>query len=606
MYEGVNDDGIYDFGRWARIVLKAIREVVKSEKLMVVAHIKKYFLKRPFEYGASDSVKSYFWEAVIEQLRISGLLKLTYVADRNKEKDDAMLELTEFGKEWFDSSRTNSKLELMAIGLMYAFFNKKGNVSSTSQAVIRSFEFKCDDEKFKRFLYEVRNVLATANNVLPFQVMKDAVIERMVCNKPNNMNEFKMNRYDEFNADRLYRYAPTLVNAITKYKVTIYFDFFYRKSNFAAESSSSYLSQTGELDMGFRLVIDSMPNVRQLAPPHLLPKIQSGENVFEIAEELQITVEQTIKHIVELIKRGKAISLSNLKAFCVVGDNYDPIEIQEKLTDADLNAILSSNAIEAIVDRVHNECPNVSKIFIEVVLAYYQVRHHLKCKRQPYVDVVDDTLVKGKLLIPVNTPKPQTFPDNNAKPWRFNPSNDTIDMDTYFGNPVDDYDPDESSSSDNTDDDDEICSQQENEDDEDNTFWVNNEFNPTYRGHRFSNPSNSFNSSNRQQSESSVDSDGIVEMDVEDMESNPGDGFELSGIIDDCDVELQEPENSVEEANQTKSTTSGVYRVPSFQMSIGSEELNENDLCTAVMDAYEFLYESPTKKAKLLLRRSDA
>lgn len=131
-----------------------------------------------------------------------------------------MLEYTELGKNWLQSCKSHRKLELKACGLMYAFFTKKGNTPSINQAVARSFRFVCDDEKMKRFLYEVRNVLAAANNVMPFLVMNDAVIEQLVKHKPNNMNEFKMYPYEGFNTDRLQKFAPTIVNAICKYKVS--------------------------------------------------------------------------------------------------------------------------------------------------------------------------------------------------------------------------------------------------------------------------------------------------------------------------------------------------------------------------------------------------
>lgn len=168
----------------------------------------------------------YFWEAVIWQLRNSGLLKMVYVPIVNDKKYETMLEFTELGDNWFKASKENRTLELKACGLMYAFFTKKGDAPGNGPAAARSFRFVCEDEKLKRFLYEVRNVLAVANNVLPFQVMKDAVIDQLVQHKPNNMNEFRTHPYDGFNADRMRRYAPTLVNAIVKYKVPFHFLFF--------------------------------------------------------------------------------------------------------------------------------------------------------------------------------------------------------------------------------------------------------------------------------------------------------------------------------------------------------------------------------------------
>lgn len=219
LYENVDDDGMYDFGRWARIMMTGIREAPRMEKFAVIRHIKRSFEENPFRYGANESTKPYFWEAVIWQLRNSGLLKTVYEPVPNDTKYETMLKFTELGANWFESSKENRKLKLKACGLMYAFFTKKGVTPGNGQATARSFRFVCDNEKLKRFLYEVRNVLAVANNVLPFQVMNDAAIEQLVQHKPNNINEFQMHPYDGFNADRLQKYAPTLLNAIVKYKV---------------------------------------------------------------------------------------------------------------------------------------------------------------------------------------------------------------------------------------------------------------------------------------------------------------------------------------------------------------------------------------------------
>lgn len=392
--------------------------------------------------------------------------------------------------------------------------------------------------------------------------------------------------------------------------------------------------------MGFRLVVDSMPNVRQLAPPHLLAKVQSGENVLQIAEELHITIEQTTKHVVELIKRGKLITISDLKTFCGGIDQYDSTEIHDQLTDEDLCASAAPNASESIVDRIHNECPIASKIFIEVVLAYYQARHHLKRQRHPYVDVADETLVNGKLLIPESVPKPKGDSEYDGKPWRFNSKTDIIDMDAYFGNRVDDPDDSNCSESDennsqeesdgdevgiddniqigdagNADSEEETLTKSDTDEgseeetqsecdrgddseydlpldeysndssqifddsDEEYSLWNNNDFDPTYR---YREPSETNDDSNRQQSESTirVSIESVVET---------YDGSNLNDGV--------------------PPTTSTMKRTSSFHMSIGSgsgEDIDEDELCVAVMDTYETLFETPAKMAKIPLHRSDA
>lgn len=429
--------------------------------------------------------------------------------------------------------------------------------------------------------------------------------------------------------------------------------------------------------MGFRLVVDSMPHVRQLAPPHLLVRIQSGENVFEIADEFQITIEQTTKHAVELIKRGKLITLAHLKTFCGDADACDPVDIHEQLTDEDLCATTPPDVCDSIVERIHKECPNASKIFIEVVLAYYQVRKHLKSKRHPYVDVVDDTLVKGKLLIP---PKPSTppEPEHDAKPWRFNPLAGLIDIDEYFRNRVDDYDPEGSICSEDSDtyngdsgqeesdeennessqtrlsqdessqaesnqvdliehdgdddrqiqsdysdtqvesddsevdnDDDEYDLPVEHDSDEDNdqqfftideeedSLWGTDGFDPTFNCRESIEFNDDSDSGDSQRSGSTIQMsiDSAHDTNVEDVEN----GFEVNGIIDERDLETQKSENIV-----ATLTSSSMRRTSSFQLSMSSESCEDaDDLCSAVLDAFETLFEPPIKKAKIFIPPSD-
>lgn len=190
------------------------------EKFAVIRRAKSMSKQNPFGIAADLSEKPYFWEAIIEQLRITGLLDMNYVP-MDDEKDSAMLSITEYGRDWFAASNTNQKLKLKAIGLMYAFFRRK-DIASTDGglAAIRSFKFHCDDAKLKVFLCEVRNILAEHYNVMPFQVIRDDMIDQMIRYKPKNMDEFKMHRYDGFNTERLENYASTLVNAFNKYKVS--------------------------------------------------------------------------------------------------------------------------------------------------------------------------------------------------------------------------------------------------------------------------------------------------------------------------------------------------------------------------------------------------
>lgn len=321
--------------------------------------------------------------------------------------------------------------------------------------------------------------------------------------------------------------------------------------------------------MGFLLAINPMKNVCISAPPHLLPKIQSGENVVNIAAEFQLTVEQTVKHAIELIKRGKGISLSNLKTFCGDANECDS-EIQEKLTEEDLCANVAS---VTIFDRIHHECPNASRIYIEVVLAYYQVRHHLKRLKVPYVDVADDSLVKGnRLIIPISAPKRQIDYDGyDAKPNKFRGT----DIDEYYQNRYSDDDPMDS-----------------DEDDEADCTWNDEDFDG------FIEISDDAGSQHSGSSETS--SNSVIEMDQDEGAVNEANNFQLIGIFDDGDVESHICEAVGNTPNQPTSTSS--LTVSSFQMSIGSDD----DLCIEAAAAYEHLFEAQTKRSRPPLHQTDA
>lgn len=127
IYEAVNDDGVCNFGRWARALMTAVRNAPKLTKIEFIEKIKQEQVSNhPFVRAVNESEIPHFWAAVIEQLRISGYLKTKYVPDKNA-ADKIMLQLTEIGEQWLLS--TNKNLELKAVGSMYAFLKKKGDSS---------------------------------------------------------------------------------------------------------------------------------------------------------------------------------------------------------------------------------------------------------------------------------------------------------------------------------------------------------------------------------------------------------------------------------------------------------------------------------------------
>lgn len=145
MFENVSDDGLYDFGSWARDLLSAIRSKSKAEKTTII---------KKLEENNTTTKTPYFWDAVVEQLRHSGHLKVIYVPIDDAKKE-AALELTEIGKKYVRSRK--SELKLKAIGLMYAFFTKKCQTPapSTKRSTKSVHKVKSEnDSKWNVFLSE--------------------------------------------------------------------------------------------------------------------------------------------------------------------------------------------------------------------------------------------------------------------------------------------------------------------------------------------------------------------------------------------------------------------------------------------------------------------
>lgn len=125
LYEGVNDDGIYDFGPWARILMSVIRDEPNTGKVEIIEKVKRQIAGNRDSCAQNESKIPNFWESVIEQLRINDYLRVRYVAF-GEEKEEATLELSRIGRQWLRSPES-AKLELEATGLMYVFFRQKHN-----------------------------------------------------------------------------------------------------------------------------------------------------------------------------------------------------------------------------------------------------------------------------------------------------------------------------------------------------------------------------------------------------------------------------------------------------------------------------------------------
>lgn len=248
LYEGVDDNGYYDFAGNAQILLDAVDfiENLRPEGviqfLLGARNANLRTLRYHFRYSAGRAMPRYYWEALMEQLRLNGFLEFVFLnsPDENQKRQETRVKVTEAGSNWMRQQPPKT-LKLKAIGQMYSYFNKKPNTplvgsnsvthapaQSNSVKVTKLKNFVCNDIIFEKCLHSVRDMLATSNSTEPEAIAPSTALKQMVKKKPLNMDEFMQSHFDSFSHDKTEKYAPTFINLIKKYKVrTIYLlDFF--------------------------------------------------------------------------------------------------------------------------------------------------------------------------------------------------------------------------------------------------------------------------------------------------------------------------------------------------------------------------------------------
>lgn len=231
LYEDVDDDGFHDFSKDAKTLLNVIQFLERNDVVPEKNRIKRFIMGKWDQSLRSVTYSSlyrcglmreeHYWISLIEQLALNEFIETI--------EGTTTRTVSQKGKEWL---RTSSPLRLKAIGQMYEFFQKKrstplvssninsfsSNAGPTSIPILHNFV--PNNTTLSNILQQVCNAIATTKDI-PFEsIASAAALDKMVAAKPKNFDEFQIAALDGFTSEKLNKFGPTFVNAISKYCVS--------------------------------------------------------------------------------------------------------------------------------------------------------------------------------------------------------------------------------------------------------------------------------------------------------------------------------------------------------------------------------------------------
>lgn len=232
LYDEIDDEGVHDFAKEAKILLRSMKCLKEKEILVEKNRLKKFIVGKYDQglrgatnlqlYGSGRQKSEFYWIALIEQLCLNKYIDML--------PGTTQLTLNNIAEQWLSSPKP---LLLKAIGQMFEFLPKKQstpiyhiqNPSSEPKSMnfvnsrAMQINFKPNDEVLKRILAKVRDVLAQHSISDRELVASKAALDKMTSSKPQNYDEFKCAAIDGFTVNKINKFGPTFINAISKYTV---------------------------------------------------------------------------------------------------------------------------------------------------------------------------------------------------------------------------------------------------------------------------------------------------------------------------------------------------------------------------------------------------
>lgn len=406
LYEGVDDNGIFDFASDAKTLLLAIQCMIDKDVAAEKNRIENFLMgkydaslqsicsQRYFGYGKWK--RKNYWKSLLDQLSVDDFIETI--------QGTTKMFINSKGNEWLKNPST---LRLKAIGQMYEFFTKKQlliNASSQRNISVPSIptyvlaNFTPNKEILSRILHQIRDTIASVKNIeIKESIAVPLALEKMATLKPTNFDEFRGAKLDGFTADKLNRFGPTFVNVIAKYTVSSQTNILICKNH---EYRIVYF-QKGELEMESVLVTNRLNDQSQTISPNLLRFIKLKNTKTEIIRKLNYSSdEQFYNDVKHLIQIGKEIKKSDLKFLCNI-ENLNSIELRNSINDTVLQSTQITNKMLKTIQLNYNNRTGfrLSQEFTRLILEYYKIRHALNRLNVPYFDFDEQNLKNAQKLL---------------------------------------------------------------------------------------------------------------------------------------------------------------------------------------------------------------
>ncbi|CAG9819408.1 unnamed protein product [Phaedon cochleariae] len=401
IYEGVDENGNYDFTDDAKLLLKLMKSIDHrygmSTFINMLRGSKRKKLSNHFQnpYFGSGKDKSEIWWKEIGKLLTKHEFITTKVIPQPSSFMSTTVEVTRKGEKFL--TNPSSCMKDTPSPLITPFLKIKGDVWISSKSQTRSasssastagsrniwISNKCqtssasssastlgspgtakvlvppseNDEgkkevlKLYKALLNKRLELAQKENCLPYMIASNKAILDMAEKKPKSLEEVEKFQFDGMNAVKITKYG-------------------------------------GEF---LKVILSSRPSMEQVLSLHPLPGLpklndsitisyhlyRSGKSLEEIAENRNLTAATITRHLVDCMKYGYNVELSRLG-------------VNKEIAHLILDALKTVETGLSLLKPIKLACPEeVEYGHLHAMQSYLRVREHLDALNLPYKDFED-------------------------------------------------------------------------------------------------------------------------------------------------------------------------------------------------------------------------
>lgn len=385
-YEGMNDEGQLDFSVDTMRLLQAVDlfqgycglgkpiGVLRGSQNKCIAKYHQHAL-----HGVGKFKSESYWKQLAEMLEIEEILTKSR-RSFNKGYPVPVVELSSKGQRFLNSSQA---LWLKPTPQMLQFMRKKyvGTVSSQTPDTPNGNELlaqhtkELQTERLANSLMACRFSLATRYDAMPYMIATNLALQQIAQAQPLNLADLKAANIDGMSDAKIRQFGLDFVECIL------------RERNFLPAIEQN----VDDSDMVSLLAINPMVDVR-VTECHLrlLPLVREDVSLEQMAAQAGLKESTIANYLILLIKAGHPIYRSDIQRITKLSSqNFDAISaVLPK--DVDTLLIITLRVLKDALPSY------VTYDQIKMVLAYTQVRQHVRRLGMNFIDPDDDISTESK------------------------------------------------------------------------------------------------------------------------------------------------------------------------------------------------------------------